>query len=81
MQSLRASKLREELSDTLNRVVHRRERIVLERRGKRVAVLVPVEDAELLEVLEDRLDLEAARQALRDPRRITWKKLKAQLGL
>jgi len=81
MASLPASKLREELSDALNRVAYRGERIYLERRGKRIAVLVPVEDAELLETLEDRLDLEEARKALKDPRRISWSKLKGELGL
>lgn len=41
-------------------------RIVLEIDGHRVA-LVPVEDAEYMEALEDARDLEKARQALAEP--------------
>jgi mRNA interferase RelE/StbE len=65
-----ASKARESFSDTVNRVSYRGERIVLERRGKPIAALVPVADFELLERLteedEDRLDNAAADAALRE---------------
>ena len=82
MTRLPASKAREQFSDMVNRVSYRGERVLLERRGKGVAALVPVEDLQLLEALEDKLDLEAARAALaeRGPS-IPWSKLKAELGL
>ena len=35
---------RDNLSDALNRVAYQGDRIVLERRGKDVAVLIPVEE-------------------------------------
>jgi prevent-host-death family protein len=73
--------LRTDLAETLNRVAYRGERIVVERRGKRVAALVPVEDLELLQEIEDRIDLEAARRALKEPGRIPWEKVKKDLGL
>lgn len=79
-----ASKVREEFSDILNRVAYRRDRIVLERHGRAVAALVPVEDLELLEELEDRLDLEDARAALAEAKRQgtrPWERIKAALGL
>lgn len=41
-------------------------RAVVTRDGRPVAAVVSLEDLELLEALEDRLDLEAARKALRD---------------
>ena len=56
-----ASKVRQDFSDTLNRVAYRRERMILHRRGKDVAAVVPIEDLRLLEALEDRMDLEDAR--------------------
>jgi prevent-host-death family protein len=59
----------------LNRVRYQGERVVVERRGKGVAALVPVEDLELLQALEDRIDLAAARKALREPGRIPWEKV------
>ena len=81
MTRLSASAVREEFSETLNRVAYKGERIVLERRGKDVAALVPVEDLELLELLEDRMDLEAARKALKEHGSISLDELKAELGI
>jgi prevent-host-death family protein len=77
-----ASKARDEFAETLNRVAYRGERVVLRRHGKDVAAIVPVEDLQLLEDIEDRMDLEAARKALKEPgSSIPWKKIKAKLGL
>jgi prevent-host-death family protein len=83
MASVSVAEARETLAETLNRVTYRGERVVIQKRGKPVAALVPVEDLRLLEQLEDRLDLEAARQALAEAkgRRIPWPTLKRQLGL
>jgi len=50
-------------------------------RGKDVAALVPVEDLELLEEIEDRIDVEKAKNALKEKRGIPWKQLKKELGL
>ncbi len=50
-----------------NKVAFTKERVLLERHGKPIAALVPVEDLELLQELEDRLDLAAARKALKEP--------------
>ena len=43
--------------DTVVDVEQRQLRIALTKHGKPVAALVPIEDAELLEAIEDRLDL------------------------
>ena len=75
------TKSRQRFAATVNRVAHRGERVVLERRGKPLAALVPVEDLEILEKLEDRLDIEAARAALKEPGTVPWKKVKKELGL
>lgn len=79
-----ASKARERFSEILNRVAYRRDRVLLERHGRAVAAVVPVEDLELLEELEDRLDLEDARAALAEAKANgtrPWEKIKAALGL
>ena len=81
MTRLTASRVREHFSDTLNRVAYRKERIVLRRRGKDLAAVVPIEDLVFLEDVEDRLDLEVARQALKEKGTVSWTKLKAELGL
>jgi len=81
MAKLAATAIRDAFSDTINRVAYQGERITLERHGKTVAALVSKEDLELLEALEDRIDLDAARKALKEPGRRNWTKVKAELGL
>ncbi len=81
---MNATEARDAFGETLNRVAYGKERVVLSRRGKPLAALVPLEDLALLEQLEDRLDLEEARKALADPQnreRIPWEGVKAELGL
>ncbi len=63
MAHLPTSKAREGFSDTLNRVAFGKERVVLRRRGKEIAAVVPMDDLRLLEELEDRIDLVDARAA------------------
>lgn len=82
MTRLNSTQARSEFADILNRVAYRKERIVLHRRGKNVAVLVPIEDLKLLKKIEDQMDNEAADKALKEPgRRIPWEKLKKDLRL
>ena len=69
MARISASKARSDLAEVLNRVAYKGERILLHRRGKNVAAVVPVEDFEMLQKIEDHLDNEAADKALRNPRR------------
>jgi prevent-host-death family protein len=84
MPRIAASELRKELSATLNRVAYGKDRVVLHRHGKDLAAIIPIDDLEVLEKLEDRIDLEEARRALADPKnrkRVSWQTLKAELGL
>lgn len=81
---LSVSEAREDFADLVNRVAYRGERVRVMRRGREVAAIVPIEDIELIERLEDRLDLEAARDALADPDNavpIPWEQVEAELGL
>ena len=50
------SKAKESFSETLERVVNKRERVIVRRRGKNVAAIVPLEDLAALEEMEDRQD-------------------------
>ena len=84
MTRISISSAREELADALNRVAYGGERIMIHRRGKNVAALVPVEDVKLLERLEDQIDLDLARKALAEAKRkgtIPWSQIKKELGL
>ena len=81
MTKIAATAVRDAFSETISRVRYNGERIALERHGKIVAALVSAEDLELLQALEDKVDLAAARKALKEPGRRTWAKVKADLGL
>lgn len=84
MKKVSAAEARNEFADLVNQASFGKERIVLTRHGRDLAALVPIEDLELLEQLEDRLDLEAARAALREAESTgttPWAQIKADLGL
>jgi prevent-host-death family protein len=75
-----SSTARASFSDIVNRVAYAKERVIVHRRKKPVAAVVPIEDVELLERIEDRIDLEEARKRLNQTT-IPWTKIKKQLGL
>ncbi len=77
-------KARDEFTDLVNRAAYGKERVEITRRGKPLAAVVPLEDVELLERLEDRVDLDEARAALaeaRDDGTVSWEEIKAEIGL
>jgi prevent-host-death family protein len=78
------SEARESFAELVNRAAYGHERVLVSRRGRPVAAIVPIDDVELLERLEDQLDLDAARRALADPENavpIPWEKVEVELGL
>ncbi len=57
---------------------------MLTRRDRPLAAVVPIEDMALLEEIEDREELKAARKALREAERkgtIPWTQIKKEFGL
>ncbi len=82
MTRLTASQLREGLADAINKVAFGGERIVLQRNDKDVAAIVSMDDFNLLRELEDKLDLEAMKEAIAEPgANIPWTKIKRELGI
>ena len=82
MPKMTVTEAERNLLRTVQRVAGERERVTLTSEGKAVAAIVPAEDLELLEALEDRLDVEEARRALaEDGPSVAWEKVKAELGL
>ena len=84
MTKISVSDAREGLSEVINQVCYSGERIVLQRRGKDLVALVPVSDLELLESLEDAIDIDAAKAAIKETNKkgsTPWNKLKKELGL
>jgi prevent-host-death family protein len=74
------STARTEFADILNRAAYAGERVILHRHKKPVAAVVPIEDLEILEQIEDRSDLDEIRKRLKEPT-IPWLKIKEELGL
>lgn len=58
------SKAREDFAELVNRAAYQHERVVIHRRGRRIAAIVPIEDVEALEELEDEFDRRAIEEAL-----------------
>ena len=81
MTTVTTSEIRAHLSDMLSKVARKGSRVVVTRGGKKFAALVPLDDLEFLESLEDRMDIEDAKKALKEPGSVPWKKVKADLGL
>ncbi len=84
MNVVTATTMKKNISDTLSLAEYRKERVVITRQGKEVAAIVPMEDIELLEELEDRLDLVDALAALKETEKKgtkPWSALKKELGL
>jgi prevent-host-death family protein len=75
---------RQRFSDLINRVAYGKDRILLTRRSRPLVAVVPIEDIALLEAMEDRDDLRAARAAIREVKRkgtTPWTQIKKELGL
>ena len=84
MLSMSTVEAREQFSDVVNRAAYGKERVLLTRRGKELAAVVPIEDLRRLQKLEDERDLAIARAALAEADEkgtITLEQLKAELGL
>lgn len=73
--------VRKNFAEVINTATYRKERFVLMRHNKPVVAIVPMEDYELLEALEDRIDIDDARAVLKDPGRefLDWDKVKGEL--
>ena len=78
---LTASTARQNFSDMVNRAAYGGERIIVHRRSKPVAAVVPIGDLELLEKMEDDLDVKAALKALKEPGTISLEAVKKKLRL
>jgi prevent-host-death family protein len=55
---------RKDLADILNRAAYGKERVVLTRRGKDVAAIVPMDDLNILEAIEDHMDVKESEKIL-----------------
>ena len=86
MRRVSTSEARKELAELINRVAYARERVLIGRRGKELAALIPIADLRLLESLaeeaEARLDAEEAHRILADAgdELVPWDAAKRELA-
>lgn len=59
---------KEQFTDLVNRVVHSKERVILTRRGKEIAVIISIDDFKFLQDSQDKYDLRDAINALKEAR-------------
>jgi prevent-host-death family protein len=81
MATLEATKAKDTFGDTVNRVAYAKERIILTRRGKPIAAIVPLEDIEILDALENEADAEDVRLGREEAARgegIAWNDVRAE---
>lgn len=79
-----AAAAREHFAEVVNRAAYGKERIVLSRRGKAVAAVVPMDDLLVLLGLEERAEKEAIAEAEAEAARdgtVPWETLKRECGL
>lgn len=80
---MNTAEAKEQFTDLVNRVVHNKERVILTRRGKEIAAIIPLEDLHVLQESQDRQDLRDAIDALKEARSIgamTLEQLKEEVG-
>ena len=81
MTTVKVSEFRSDISDYANKVAYAGERICVERNNKPLFAVVPIDDMRLLEQLEDQMDLELAKEALKKGKFVSFGSLKRELGL
>ena len=67
---INAADAKEELAELINRVAHHKEHIILTRRGKEVAALIPIEDLKTIEENQQKNYLKEAVDALKEANQI-----------
>ena len=74
----------DQFSELINQVVHNKEHVILTRRGKEIAAIIPLEDLALLQNLQNKHDLLQALDALKEAREkggIPIEKVKEEIGV
>ncbi|HEU4507135.1 MAG TPA: type II toxin-antitoxin system Phd/YefM family antitoxin [Pyrinomonadaceae bacterium] len=80
--TLSTSKARVDFAEVINQVAYRGERVVLDRHGKPIAAIIPIDDLIFLEEIETRMDVDAAKRALAESNeRIPYETMRQELGL
>jgi len=82
VKTVNSTNARKSFSNLLNESGFGGRRIVVTRKGKAVAAMVPIEDLEAIQALEDQKDADEAERILSDSERefIPWEQAKRELA-
>jgi len=81
MTTLTVTDFRKEMGRNIGMVAFGKQRLRVSSRGKDTVAIVPIEDLEFLEAIEQQADIALAREALKENREVSWEDLKAEIGL
>jgi len=81
MTVLSMTTARHNFTDIANQVMIAGERVFISKNNKPAFAVVPIDDVELLQALEDKIDLVEALAALKEPGSTSLESLKKELGL
>ncbi len=79
MDTMSSADARNVFPDLISQANYGKKRTVITRRGKRVAAIVPIEDLERLQALEDVLDAEKIDHALKNEEFENWTEAKNEI--
>ena len=81
-KALSVGKARAEFATVVNEAAFGKERFVLTRNGKRTVAIVPVEDLDTLEMIEEKIDVAKAQRRLAKPgKTMSVAELRKTLGI
>ncbi len=84
MTLIPVSKARQEMKELVNRVAYGKERVYFTSYKKKLVALVPIEDIEVLEAIENHDDMRVAKERIEKAKKegtFTTEELKKRLGL
>lgn len=80
--SVSVSQARDNFAELVNRAAYKEQRVIVTRRGRAIAAIVPIEDVAYLERLEDEYDVKMAHEARAEgDELIPWESIKKEFGL
>ena len=81
-KALSVREARASFATVVNEAAFGKQRFVVTRNGKRAVAIVPVEDLDMIETIEDKVDLQEVRRRLAKPgKTLSIPELKKSLGL
>ena len=84
MTNISVTQLRGQIADIINSVGIKGERVILRRNKKDIVAMIPISDLEILELIEDKLDVDEILKAMKEDEGkelISWEEIKVKHGL